>query len=100
MASAVPRQQGGAKQDEHLNVREIANSGLPDSSVGSLGEDAQGRIWVSTNAGVGYFENDRFVPIRDAPGGRASGISADGAGNVWISNQKHGLLHLVENHCG
>ena len=30
--------------------------------------------------------------------GRVSGIAADGAGNVWISNQKHGLLHLVGNH--
>ena len=89
---------GGGKQEEHLNVREITGSRLPDSGVGSLGEDAQGRIWVSTNAGIGYFENDRFIPIRDAPGGRVSGIAADGAGNVWISNQKHGLLHLVGNH--
>ncbi len=87
----------GAMQEEHLNVREITGSGLPDSSVGSLGEDAQGRIWVSTNAGVGYFENDRFIPIPDAPAGKVAGIAADGAGNLWISNRSHGLVHVVGN---
>ncbi len=87
----------GDKQEEHLNVREITGSGLPDSTVGSLGEDAQGRIWVSTNGGVGYVENDRFIPIRDAPEGKVSGIAADGAGNLWISNRSHGLVHLLGN---
>ena len=86
----------GAEHEGHLNVREITDSGLPDSSVGSLGQDEQGRVWVSTQAGIGYFENDRFIPVRDAPSGKVSGIAADRAGNLWISNRTH-LVHLFRN---
>ncbi len=96
-ANAGAVKTAGAKSDVHLNAREVTDSGLPDNGVGSLGEDAQGRVWVATKGGLGYFENDRFVPAPDAPEGKVACIAADAAGNVWISNRTH-LVHLFGNH--
>ena len=36
---------------------------------GSLFQDTRGRVWVSTLGGVGYVENERFVPVSGVPGG-------------------------------
>jgi len=84
---------GDAKQQEDLNVREITDSGLPDAAE-SLGQDGQGRIWVATKSGIAYFEGGRFVPVSGVPGGEFSFIAGDGAENLWIANQDHGLFHL------
>jgi len=57
-------------------------------------QDSRGRIWVSTISGLGYLENDRFVPIRAVPGGGVYSIAEDTAGNLWIANQEAGLIQL------
>jgi signal transduction histidine kinase/ligand-binding sensor domain-containing protein len=75
-------------------VSEIADSGLQDD-VGSLFQDDQGRIWVSTLNGVGYMENDRFIPVSALPGREVYSIAGDRAGNLWISEQVYGLFHLL-----
>ena len=75
---------GGVKRDGKLN-------GLAPNS---LFQDDRGQIWISTNAGVGYLENDRFVPISGVPGGPVHGIAQDKAGNLWIANQESGLFRL------
>jgi signal transduction histidine kinase/ligand-binding sensor domain-containing protein len=74
--------------------REIFDGGLPDDGVGTLFEDADRRLWVSTLRGVAYFENGRFVPVSQLPGGRTPSIAGDGAGNLWIVNEAHGLYRL------
>jgi ligand-binding sensor domain-containing protein len=76
-----------------VGIKEIIGSGLPDEGVGSLFQDSRGRIWVSTLAGIGYLENDRFVPTA-APGGLVGSFTEDGAGNLWIANRELGLLRL------
>jgi len=73
---------------------EIFDSGLPDDGVGTLFEDAGGRLWVSTLRGVAYFENGRFVPVSQLPAGRTSSIAGDGAGNLWMVNEPYGLYRL------
>ena len=73
---------------------EILDSGLPDDGVGTLFEDDTGRLWVSTLRGVAYFENGRFIPVSQLPEGRTSSIGGDGAGNLWIANEAHGLYRL------
>src|SRR6266851_1278133 len=55
---------GGAKQERELNVREVADGGLPDDGVESLFQDDGGRIWAFTENGAAYFENGRFIPVR------------------------------------
>ncbi len=77
-------------------VREVVDNGMPDNSVGSLFEDHQGRIWVSSRHGVAYFENGRFHPISSVPGGVVHSMAGDSAGNVWISDEHHGLFHVQD----
>ena len=74
--------------------REIFDSGLPDDGVGTLFEDGDGRLWVSTLRGVAYFENGRFIPVSQLPAGRTSSIAGDGTGNLWIVNEPHGLYRV------
>ena len=78
-------------------VHEVAANGLPDDEVGSLYEDAQGRIWVSTAQGLAYFENDKFVPLRGVhfPNWVHSPVARDTSGNLWIINDQ-GLYRLSE----
>ena len=74
-------------------AREIAGSGLPDEGVGSLFQDPRGRIWVSTQTGIGHLENNRLIPTA-APGGLVSSLTEDSSGNMWIANRDLGLLRL------
>jgi len=76
-------------------VREITDSELPDDVVQSLGQDDRGRLWVTTRGGVAWFEDGRFHRGSGLPGGEFYSITADGAGNVWMANEKEGLFHLV-----
>lgn len=73
------------------NVREITDRGLPDNIIHSLFEDDQGRIWVSTHAGLAYFENDRFIPVSGIPSG-VHVIAGDAAGNIWLSEEESLIL--------
>jgi signal transduction histidine kinase/ligand-binding sensor domain-containing protein len=75
---------GSVKRDGKLN-------GLAPNS---LYQDDRGQIWVSTNAGVGYLENDRFAPVSGVPGGPVLGIAQDKTGNLWIANEESGLFRL------
>src|SRR5262249_30425337 len=75
---------GSVKRDGKLN-------GLAPNS---LFQDDRGQMWISTDAGVGYLENDRFAPISGVPGGPVHGIAQDKAGNLWIANQESGLFRL------
>jgi len=106
-----------SKPERPLNVREVADAGLPDNGVESLFQDHAGRIWAFTANGAAYFENGRFIPVttnpanvdnRDprqrhvtslfglvAPGGQVHSITGDSSGNIWISDQRQGLFHLL-----
>lgn len=75
-------------------AREIFDRGLPDNGVGTVFEDADGRLWVSTLRGVAYFERGRFVPVNQLPAGRTSSIAGDDAGNLWIVNEALGLYRV------
>jgi ligand-binding sensor domain-containing protein len=75
-------------------AREVFDTGMPDN-VGSLFENDEGRIWVFSPSGVAYFETNRFTPVRFVPGGIVHSVAGDKAGNLWISDQDHGLYHLL-----
>jgi signal transduction histidine kinase/ligand-binding sensor domain-containing protein len=85
---------GDRRNAESGGGREIVDSGLPDDGVGTLFEDVDGRLWVSTLRGVAYFENGRFIPVSQLPEGRTSSIVGDDAGNLWMVNEAHGLYRL------
>jgi PAS domain S-box-containing protein len=87
---------GAAERERAWTAREITDIGLPDNRIESLGQDGRGRIWVSTLRGVAYFEHDRFMPVKEVPGGYVYSIMGDDAGGLWISHLTEGLLHLRE----
>src|SRR5262249_49332016 len=74
-------------------VREIAVRGLPDHGFESLFEDSRGRIWVFTQTGIGYLENERFLST-SVPSGQVYAVAEDSTGNKWIAAQDHGLFKL------
>ena len=76
--------------------QKAGGNGLPDDGVGSLFQDSRGRIWLSTPGGVGYLENNRFVPT-SVPGGLVGSITGDASGNLWIANRELGLLRLSQD---
>ena len=76
-------------------AQETAGSGVPDEGVGSLFQDSRGRIWVSTLTGIGYLENDRFVPIA-TPGGPVASLTEDTSGNLWIASHDLGLFRMSQ----
>jgi signal transduction histidine kinase/ligand-binding sensor domain-containing protein len=78
------------------NGGQITTYRLPTNAdgIGTLFEDSGGRLWVSTLRGVAYFENGRFIPVSQLPGGRNSSIAEDRAGNLWIANEAHGLYRV------
>jgi signal transduction histidine kinase/ligand-binding sensor domain-containing protein len=76
-------------------VREIVNTGFPDSGGQSLLQDDRGRIWVSTLDEVGHMENDHFSSLGRFRAGNVHSIIRDTAGDLWIANQNLGLLHLL-----
>ena len=81
------------RQHRTAQGQEIVASGLPEDGVGSLFQDSYGRIWVSTLKGVGYLENDRFIPA-PVPGGLVESLTEDTSGNLWIANRDRGLFRL------
>jgi len=81
----------GADAISGLDKREGTLNG---HSPNSLFEDARGRIWVSTEGGIGYLENDRFISVSGIPGGPVHAMTADAKGNLWIANQDSGLYSL------
>jgi signal transduction histidine kinase/ligand-binding sensor domain-containing protein len=83
--------------DEHFSIgkarNHTQNAALDGRVPHSLFEDHRGRIWVSTLDGVGYFEHDRFTPVRGVPGGSAvHSMAEDSEGTMWIASQDKGLF--------
>jgi signal transduction histidine kinase/ligand-binding sensor domain-containing protein len=76
------------------HVREIVGSGLPERGLESIFQDVRGRIWVATQNGLGYLQNDRFVLLPDYPGRSTRVIAEDAQENLWITDQELGLFQV------
>lgn len=60
----------------------------------SLFLDASGRLWLSTTHEIGYLQGNRFIPVTSTYDGRLLDVVQDRAGDVWMAEQRGGLLHL------
>ena len=78
------------------NAREVASPELPDNYVGSLYQDTQGRIWISTLQGLASFEDGKITRLSDTHLKSLSPITKDSAGNLWVTNSDQGLFRLRE----
>lgn len=67
---------------------------LPGNYIDSLYQDAQGRIWVATHQGLGYFENGRFMQFSGMQITYAIPITGDRSGNIWAASTEQGLCRL------
>jgi signal transduction histidine kinase/streptogramin lyase len=67
---------------------------LNGSSPASLFQDSRGRIWLSTIQEIGYLKDDRFIPVTNTHDGRVLDIAEDSTGDIWMADQRGGLLHL------
>jgi len=86
---------GTSRQKPGAVVQEIQASGLPDNYVGSLYQQPDGTIWVSTARGLARFEDGRFSPLSGVhiPAWFLSPVARDRAGNLWITSDQ-GLYRL------
>ena len=73
------------------NKRDGMLNGL---SPASLFQDSSGRLWLSTTREVGYLKDNRFVSVSSTFDGRLLDIVEDSAGDIWMADQRGGLLHL------
>jgi ligand-binding sensor domain-containing protein/signal transduction histidine kinase len=85
-----------ARPAQQPAAREITDEGLPSDYIQSIFQDERERIWVATAGGVAYFEDGRFTRVSSPPGGLAHAIVEEGAGNLWINDQRLGLLRLLD----
>jgi len=63
-------------------------------SPASLFRERSGRLWLSTTQEIGYLEGNLFVAVTSTRDGRLLDIAQDSAGDVWMADQRGGLLHL------
>lgn len=68
-------------------------------STASIYEDHQGLIWVCTENGLGYFnEQLRYIPIDGSLlSSSIENIYQDYENNYWITSSQQGLLHLIRS---
>lgn len=62
----------------------------------SIFEDSGGRVWADTrNAGFGYLERGRFVPVVGGGYAGVTDMAEPGPGHLWAA-ESAGLLHLFQ----
>ncbi|UQZ91038.1 hypothetical protein C4J81_18165 [Deltaproteobacteria bacterium Smac51] len=68
------------------------------STINSFNQDSAGRIWVSSDTGIGFFEDNQFFPV---PGTLISAsienMIEDYEGNLWFASSRHGVLEVTRS---
>ncbi len=84
-----------------LEFRRISSqNGLSQSTVWSIGQDAQGFIWLGTEDGLNKHDGYRFSVLRQMPelyasltDNRVLSMTLDGSNNLWVGT-KNGLNRI------
>lgn len=66
-------------------------NGLPPAS---MFQGSNGRIWLSTTREIGYLNHNRFTSVSGTYDGRLLDIVEDASGDIWMADQRAGLLHI------
>ena len=70
---------------------------MSSNLVQALDEDAQGNLWIGTNAGLNRYQNGKIsssqlpVEVAHVP---ITAISDDREGNLWVGTAYDGLIRL------
>ena len=76
------------------NSRQIFVEGFPTDAVGAVFPDNSGRVWIATPTAFGYIERDQFTVRHDVPARAVRSMAEDSEGNLWVVDQKVGLLRI------
>lgn len=70
-----------------------------DSNVTSMYKDKEGKLWVCTDKGLGYFDSAmEYKAVEGALMGLSlENIWEDYEHNYWISSSRQGLLHIIHS---
>lgn len=69
------------------------------TAINEIFQDSEGKIWVCTDKGTGYFdENDVFYEINNLTGDPImTSMSEDYEGNLWFASSKSGLIEFAKS---
>lgn len=75
--------------------------GLPQNTVTSVAQDAQGYMWVATRKGLARFDGAQFTPVTrvgetDLGNLRLTSVVPEGDGRFWVSTYGSGVLHVAD----
>lgn len=78
--------------------REVLSIGN-QTAINDIFQDSTGKVWVCTDKGTGYFdENDVFYEINDLTGDPImTSMSEDYEGNLWFASSKSGLIEFAKS---
>ena len=69
----------------------------PHNTVNTM-DIFNGNLWCGTDAGIGYFEKDQYIPLDDIPmTNSVDDMMSDHEGNLWFCSSRQGLMKIVEN---
>jgi signal transduction histidine kinase len=71
----------------------IVLSGLPDRAA-SLFEDSRGRMWVGSDAGLGFVQHGRFTSVDAVSGPLIDAFAEDRRGTLWLAHRSRGLISI------
>lgn len=86
------------KYSEFSFDKEVLSIGN-QAAVNEIFQDSEGKIWVCTDKGTGYFdENDTFYEINDLTGDPImTSMCEDYEGNLWFASSKSGLIEFAKS---
>lgn len=75
--------------------------GLPQNSVTTITQTANGYLWLGTEEGLVRFDGKKFrvfgkTDIEQLPGNKITALYTDRRGDLWIGTYNGGIFHLEE----
>ena len=68
-------------------------------SVREIHRDSKGRIWISSDSGIGYVKDKTLYKLSyDNFDSSIEGILEDYQGNIWVASSRYGVMKLSESY--
>jgi signal transduction histidine kinase/ligand-binding sensor domain-containing protein/ActR/RegA family two-component response regulator len=88
--------------DDYVRRVWTTSDGLPQNSVRSIVQSAEGHLWLATSEGLTRFDGARMTVIdRQSspalPSPNVSAVLLDRAGHLWLALKRDGVVRLGES---
>jgi len=89
------------KFTQYMRDRWEIQQGLPQNSVITITQTADGYLWLGTEEGLVRFDGKKFRvfgknDIEQLPGNKITALYTDRRGQLWIGTYDGGIFHLEE----